>query len=231
MKKQAMILAAGMGTRLGELTSQKPKALVEYQGKPLLKHILEKLKDSGFTKIIVNVHHFADLVVEFLEKQKDEFDEIIISREDELLDTGGGIKYASRYFDHSPILIHNVDIISNIDLNKFWEFHKNNDEMVSLAVKDRPTTRSLLINDSDLLCGWRDNRNGDEIISREDDIHIPIAFSGIYIMDKKYIDMLPQVSSYNIMNEFLKSSKELDISCYNHTGDDWKDIGKLDAFK
>ncbi|MCK4921202.1 MAG: NTP transferase domain-containing protein [Bacteroidales bacterium] len=231
MRKQAMILSAGIGSRLGELTNDKPKALVEYHGKPLILHVLDKLRESGFTRIIVNVHHFANLLVDFLESQRDEFDEIIISNESELLDTGGGIKNASIYFDDSPILIHNVDIISNIDLNKFWNFHKGTDEIVSLAVKDRNTTRSLLMNDKNLLCGWRDNRNGDEIISRPKERLMPIAFSGIYILDKRFIEMLPKVAPYSIMTEFLKFSKKTDIRLYAHSADDWKDIGKLDAFQ
>lgn len=231
MRKQAMILAAGMGSRLGKLTNNKPKALVDYQGKPLILHILEKLRESGFHKIIVNVHHFADLLINFLEKQKNEFDEIIISNERELLDTGGGIKNASIYFDNSPILIHNVDIISNIDLKTFWDFHKRTNEVVSLAVKDRNTTRSLLMDSGNLLCGWRDNRNGDEIISRPIEKIIPIAFSGIYILDKEFIEMLPKVAHYNIMTEFLRFSEKTDIRLYPHSADHWKDIGKLDAFQ
>lgn len=231
MRKQAMILAAGIGSRLGKLTNDKPKALVEYHGKPLILHVLEKLKESGFNKIIVNVHHFSDLLIDFLEKQKNEFDEIIISNEKELLDTGGGIKNASVFFDNSPILIHNVDIISNIDLNKFWDFHKKTNEIVSLAVKDRNTTRSLLMDSSNLLCGWRDNRNGDEIISRPKEKLIPIAFSGIYILDEKFIEMLPKADPYNIMTEFLSFSEKTNIRLYPHSADEWKDIGKLDAFQ
>ena len=173
MSRQAMILAAGLGTRLGEMTRNKPKALVEFSGKPLLQHVIESIKQSGFDEIIINVHHFADMIIDFLEVNKNFGISIIISDErDHLLDTGGAILKASRYFKSKNILIHNVDIITSLELNTLMHFHEKHGKIASLAVKDRKTTRSLLHNKDNILCGWRNNRTGQEIITQIGRAHV-----------------------------------------------------------
>jgi NDP-sugar pyrophosphorylase family protein len=231
MTKQAMIMAAGLGSRLGELTSNKPKALINYKGKPLLKHVVDKLYRYGYREIIVNVHHFAQMVVDYLDQlEYDDLNIIISDERKKLLDTGGGIKKASAHFDDRPVLIHNVDILSNIDLDVFMNYHQITHGSVTLAVKDRKTSRSLLRNKNNILCGWRNNETGEEIISRPDIELKPIAFSAIYIVEKNFIQSLPSEEIFPIMPEILNYSRTSNVNLFEHSADEWKDMGKKDQF-
>src|SRR5579872_3738450 len=158
---KAMILAAGLGTRLRPLTNDRPKALVEVGGRALLEITLARLREFGIREVIVNVHHFADSVVDYL-KANDNFGmRIDISREDVLLDTGGGLKKAAYFFlrnsasPDEPFLLHNVDVISTIDLRHMAQFHTANRALATLAVQDRETSRYLLFDDRQQLCGRR----------------------------------------------------------------------------
>ncbi|MGI6222960.1 MAG: sugar phosphate nucleotidyltransferase [Prevotella sp.] len=164
--KQAMIFAAGLGTRLKPLTDHMPKALVRVGGEPLLKHVVLKFRDAGFDRLVVNVHHFADQIIDYL-KENDNFGmDIRISDErEELLETGGGLKKAAPLFDPtSPIFIHNVDILSNLDFNAFYDADKKiacpsggaSHEIagVTLLVSWRKTKRYLLFNPQQRLVGW-----------------------------------------------------------------------------
>ena len=151
---KAMIFAAGLGTRLKPLTDHMPKALVPVAGKPMLEHVIEKLKASGFNEIVINVHHFGNQIIDFL-KEKDNFGiQIWISDEtEELLDTGGGIKKAAHFFDE-PFLVHNADILSNVNLKDLYEFHQASKNDATLLVSPRKTVRYLLFNEENRLCGW-----------------------------------------------------------------------------
>ena len=232
MEKQAMIMAAGLGSRLGDMTKSCPKALITYQGKALLSHIIEKLIQFDFTRIVVNTHHFSNQIVDFIETHQFPGVNITISNEsDELLDTGGGLKKASQYFESYPVLIYNVDIISNINLNDFYSFHKENKGFLTMAVKNRPTSRPLLMNSENLLCGWRNIETKQEIITREEDILSPVAFSGIYFIEKIFIDSLPQKDIFPIMPEILELSKKFNIKLFDHSFNDWKDMGKIEQYK
>lgn len=159
---KAMVLAAGLGTRLRPLTNERPKALVEVAGRTLLDITLARLRSFGIRDVIVNVHHFADLVIEYL-KSHDNFGmNIAISREDILLDTGGGLKKAAWFFlnDDEPFILHNVDVISTIDLARMLQFHREHNALATLAVQDRTTARYLLFNNDSLLCGRRAGLDG-----------------------------------------------------------------------
>ena len=147
-ENKAMILAAGLGSRLKPLTDHKPKALIEWEGKTLLEHSILKLKSEGFTSIIINVHHFAEMIVDFV-KSKNMFGiEIDFSHEkEELLDTGGGIAKASWFFRDDPFLVYNVDIMSNIDLRAMYRDHSESGAIATMAVKERLTSRSLLMSE------------------------------------------------------------------------------------
>ena len=200
-ENKAMILAAGLGTRLKPLTDHKPKALLEWEGKPLLEHIILKLKSSGFTSIIINVHHHAEMIMDFI-KHKDQFGiGIEFSHEkDELLDTGGGIANASWFFEKEAFLVYNVDIFSDIDLRAMYEDHFKSGALVTLAVKERVTTRSLLMSEEGFLKGWRDNRTGETILTGASaDGLIPIAFSAIHIMDPKVFTLFPKEKRFPLM--------------------------------
>src|ERR1700685_1486169 len=147
---KAMILAAGLGTRLRPLTDDRPKALVEVAGHTLLEITLRRLQQFEIREVIVNVHHFADMVVEYLKKNDNFGMQIEISREDVLLDTGGGLKKAAWFFEGSdePFILHNVDVISTIDLHRMMQFHAEHQALATLAVKDRETSRYLLFDES-----------------------------------------------------------------------------------
>ena len=151
-----MIFAAGLGTRLKPLTDHMPKALVPVAGKPMLEHVILKLIAAGFNEIVINVHHFANQIIEFL-KEKENFG-ITIHISDEtdcLLDTGGGIKKAASFFtDGEPFLVHNVDILSNTDLKSLYDYHINSNNDATLLVSSRKTVRYLLFNAQQDLCGW-----------------------------------------------------------------------------
>jgi len=231
-ENKAMILAAGLGTRLKPLTDHKPKALLEWQGKPLLEHVVEKLKSSGFTSIIVNLHHHADMIMDFV-KQKDYFGiEIEFSHEkDELLDTGGGLAFASWFFGKDPFLVYNVDIQSDIDLRAMYEDHLKSGAIASMAVKERVTTRSLLMDGEGLLKGWRDNRTGETILTGTSlDGLIPIAFSAIHIMDPKVFTLFPKEKCFPLMPFYLELAKAHPVNLYRHDRDTWADMGKLESY-
>ena len=152
-----MIFAAGLGTRLKPLTDDRPKAMVEVNGKPLIQHIIEKLTANGFDEIIVNVHHFAEQIIDFLHENNNFGIRIEISDErGMLLETGGGIKKAAHFFDDGkPFLVHNVDIFSNADLRELYNHHIESSSAATLLVSDRKSSRNLLFNDDMRLCGWQ----------------------------------------------------------------------------
>jgi len=225
---RAMILAAGLGTRLRPLTDHKPKALLEWKGVPMLEHVILKLKDYGFTQIIINIHHFSEMIIDFV-KQKEQFGiRIEFSQElDEPLDTGGGIAHASWFFGNEPFLVYNVDIMSNIDLGKLYEAHIASRAIATLAVKERETTRSLLMSSDGLLKGWRDNRNGETIMVDESSEElIPIAFSAIHMMDPAVFKFFPAEKRFSIMPFYLDLARIRPVNLYRHEGDTWIDMGK-----
>jgi NDP-sugar pyrophosphorylase family protein len=229
---KAMILAAGLGTRLKPLTDKKPKALLEYEGTPLLEHVILKLKDQGFTEIIINVHHFAQQIIDFVRQKKSYGVRIEFSHEsEELLDTGGGIANASWFFHKEPFLVYNVDILSNIDLKELMNAHLEKGSIATLAVKERVTSRSLLMDRQGLLKGWRDNRSGETIMvdPNETNLH-PIAFSAIHVLDPAIFDLFPKEKRFSIMPFYLELARSQSIYLHRHDRDRWTDMGKLESY-
>ena len=163
---QAMILAAGLGTRLKPLTNSTPKALVKFNDETLLSLLIKKLKAARIQNIVINVHHFADEIINYLKMNNNFNLNISVSDErDMLLDTGGGLKKAKKFFStNEPILIHNVDVISDIDLNLFYEFHSLKNSLATLAVRNRKSSRRFLFSDDDMLCGWENQKTGEKKI-------------------------------------------------------------------
>ncbi len=230
MKKKAMVLAAGMGTRLQELTKDKPKALVEYRGKTLLEIVLRRLIHHGFRDIIINVHHYADQIIEFTKSKKNFGINIVFSNEtDQLLDTGGGIKNARWFFENDPVLIHNVDVYTDLNLDELYNFNNDFDRLASFAVKSRPTSRPFLMDKNGLLCGWENLTTGEKIISRQESEVERIAYSCIGVLSPQFLDMLPTAHPYSLTSEILKISKNHDIYLFPHNGA-WKDMGKIESF-
>lgn len=226
---KAMIFAAGLGTRLRPLTLSRPKALIEIKGIPLLEIVIKKLKKAGFDQIIINVHHLAEQIEEFL-KVKDNFQvQIEVSDErQQLLDTGGGLKKASWFLkNQQPFLVYNVDILSDIDLNAIYQFHLKNKPLATLAVRQRPGSRFLLMNDQGLLCGWRNINTGEEIIARPaSEPFQQIAFSGIHVIDPALFDLVTEDGAFSITNTYLRLTKNHRIMGYLHQDSYWNDLGK-----
>src|SRR5713101_3379405 len=167
---KAMILAAGLGMRLRPLTDHRPKALVEIAGRTLLEITLARLRAFGISDVIINVHHFADMVMEYLKTNNNFGMRITISREEVLLDTGGGLKKAAYFFGddssslEEPFILHNVDVISTIDLQRMVQLHTENQALATLAVQDRETSRYLLFDNASELCGRRSEREKTELV-------------------------------------------------------------------
>jgi len=231
---KALILAAGLGTRLKPLTDNKPKALVEVNSITLLEHTINKLKHAGVNEIIVNVHHFADQIKTFLE-QKNYFD-IYIEISDEsyqLLDTGGGLKKASWFFDdNKPFFVHNVDVLSDINLGNLYQSHIINHSLVTLAVKDREASRYFLFDDSLQLCGWKNIKTGEVKISKNiTEILIPLAFSGIQILSTDIFKLINETGKFSLTDTYVGLAKYNKITGYRHDKDFWLDLGKPEMIK
>lgn len=182
---KAMIMAAGKGTRMGKITERIPKVLVDINGKSLLRRAVEKCVYHGFDDIIINVHHFADMVEEEIDRLKNLGYKISISDErKELLDTGGGLYKARNFFDNEPFLLYNADIITDFDLSVLLDYHRKKRSLATLAVRHRPGNRFLLVDADGLLCGWCNNLTGERVISRGNGENLSeIAFSSMHIID------------------------------------------------
>jgi len=231
-ENKAIILAAGLGTRLKPLTDHKPKALVEWNGIPLLDRAVLKLRESGFTDIIINVHHMASMIIEHVEKMDQYGIHIAFSHEkDELLDTGGGIANAAWFFDERPFLVYNVDILSSVNLNTMMEAHRGSGAIATMAVKERVTSRSLLMDKASYLKGWKDNRTGEEILVDHTAADlIPIAFSAIHVMDPSIFKFFPTRKRFPIMPFYLELARTKPVFLYRHDEDEWMDLGKLESY-
>jgi len=225
-----MIFAAGLGTRLKHLTNDIPKALVPYKGKPLLQITIENLKAQGFDDIIVNVHHFSQKIKFFLNDNNNFDTKITISDEtDKLLETGGGLFYASKLFDNKPFLVHNVDILSSIDLKELYNFHINSNATATLAVQNRNSSKKLYFSKKGYLCKWKNEKTGEEKISLNEKNTIPFAFSGIHIINPKLFNFM-QAGKYSIIETYLKCAKTEKINYFDHTNDSWRDMGTPESF-
>lgn len=233
---QAMIFAAGLGTRLKPITDRMPKAMVSVGGKPLIRHVIENLKAAGTKRIVVNVHHFASQITEYLKENNDFNTDIRISDEsDKLLETGGGIKKAAPLFDqNSPILIHNVDILSNVDLKKFYEKGLTDDAL--LLVSERKTKRYLLFNNDMKLMGWTNIETG-EVRSPYPDLNPKecrmYAFAGIHVISPRLFNLMNEEfpDKFGIIDFYLKVCASHDIKGYLKKDLKLLDVGKLDTLK
>ena len=231
---KAMIFAAGLGTRLKPLTDHMPKALVPVAGKPMLEHVIEKLKASGFNEIVINVHHFANQIIDFL-KEKDNFGiQIWISDEtEELLDTGGGIKKAAHFFDE-PFLVHNADILSNVNLKALYEFHQASKNDATLLVSPRKTVRYLLFNEENRLCGWVNKdtlQTKPEGFIYQPEIQKEYAFGGIHIISPTLLNYMGDewTGKFSIMDFYLKTCDIAKLGAYAKEDLQLIDIGKPDT--
>lgn len=224
---KAMILAAGLGTRLGTLTENMPKALVNVNGKPMLEHVIDYMKSYGINEIIVNVHHYGEQVIDFLQKKNNFGIRIEVSDErDMLLDTGGGLMKAACFFDDGkPFLVHNVDVLSKTDLNKLEKYHNLNKELATLVVKKRDTARYFLIDKNQVLCGWRNKKSGEEIIVRYAEKLSEVGFSGIQLINPEVFELCKKIGKFSLTSMYLELAEEHKIVAYNDSAL-WFDMGR-----
>jgi len=230
---QAMVFAAGLGTRLKPLTDHTPKALVEVEGKPLLWHILKKLENAGATRIVVNVHHFSEQIITYLNNHSFQAEILISDESGKLLETGGGLKKAATlFFNNSPILIHNVDILSNVDLADFYQKAEGE---ATLLVSRRPSSRQLLFSQDMRLVGWTNVTTG-EVKSPYPDLKpencLQFAFSGIHTFSPtlfKRMETWPDC--FGIIDFYLSVCHQVEIKGF--LKDDLKmiDVGKQDTLR
>ena len=232
-----MIFAAGLGTRLKPLTDTLPKALVPVGGKPLLQHIIEKLKLSGFDEIIINIHHFGQQIIDFVESNNHFDIRIEFSDEREkLLDTGGGIKKASWFFDDGkPFLVHNVDILSNIDLNELYNSHLKRNSLATLVCSERQTSRYLLFDNEHHLKGWINESTG-EIKSPFSNLNRlqtnKLAFSGIHILNPAIFSYMTDFPDrFPVIDFYLSLCNRGKISCCIPSDLHLIDVGKLNSLE
>jgi NDP-sugar pyrophosphorylase family protein len=227
---RAMILAAGLGTRLRPLTNDRPKALVEVGGRTLLEITLRRLAGFGIREIIVNVHHFADMVTEYLRSRHNFGMRVEISREDVLLDTGGGLKKAAWFFledGANSFIVHNVDVLSAIDLGRMAAFHSENQVLATLAVQDRETSRYLLFDGHDELCGRRAGRDGSLEMVRPAKEVKALAFSGIHVISTRMLGMMTEEGGFSIVNSYLRLAAGGEkIRAFRADPYYWRDLGK-----
>jgi len=224
----AMIFAAGLGTRLQHFTGDKPKALVEVQGRPLLEWAIRKLLTYGFDRIMVNVHHYADLVVDFLERSNFNAEIHISDETDALLDTGGGLKKCSWFFDDSePFLVHNVDVLSDIDLKSMLAHHKSTQAQATLAVSERQTSRYLLFDANNRMRGWKNIKTGEIILPDDSQENLKsLAFSGIHLISPDIFQYFPPDESFSIIKVYLELVSKFTIGAFRHDDSFWMDLGK-----
>jgi NDP-sugar pyrophosphorylase family protein len=225
---KAMILAAGLGTRLRPLTNDRPKALVKVANRTLLEITLGRMRDSGVRDVIINVHHFAEMIADYL-KANDNFGvHIEISREEILLDTGGGLKKAGWFFDgdSEPFLLHNVDVISTIDFQSMLRFHNASQALTTLAVQDRPTTRYLIFDEQHQLCGRRLVREQKKEIVRPARETCELAFAGIHIVSPRFLSMMTEEGVFSIIDSYLRVAGHGErILAFRADSYDWRDVG------
>jgi MurNAc alpha-1-phosphate uridylyltransferase len=229
---KAMIFSAGLGTRLYPLTANKPKALAPFGNGTLLSYNINFLKNQGIRSFIINTHHFAAEIQEYL-KDNDFFgSDIVISNEKILLDTAGGLaKIYPLVRDDKFILIYNVDIITNINIKGLYNFHVANKNDISLAMRNRQSSRYLLFDDSGIMSGWENENTSEKIIRREGVTTKRWAYSGIGIFNIEIIPLIGPIEKKSLIPFFLDICNNKKIASYDHTSDFWFDCGSVDKLK
>jgi len=228
-----MLFAAGLGTRLKPFTDSCPKALVEVNDRTLLEHNIRYLQRFGIYDVIINVHHFAHMIEDTLFEHGNFGSEVTISDErGQLLETGGGLKKAAWFFDSGePFVVMNVDVLTNLDLQKVITAHSQSGAWATLAVMDRDSSRHLLFDDHMQLCGWMNNKTGERRISRPGIQTRPFAFSGIQVLSADVLKNIPFEGKFSMIDVYLHLAKEHTIQGYDHTGNIFIDVGKPDSIQ
>jgi NDP-sugar pyrophosphorylase family protein len=227
---KAMILAAGLGTRLKPWTDHHPKALAVVNGKSLLQRNIEYLQQFGINEVILNVHHFANQIIDAININKGWGSKIVISDEtDEVLETGGGLLKAAWFFrEDEPFILINVDILTDLDLMVMYIYHKQNTPLATLATTNRETSRYFLFNENNNLCGWRNIKTGEEktglkpLVGNE----VQQAFSGVHIIDPQIFRLIQHTGSFSMVEVYLDLMNQQVIKSFDHSDTIFIDVGK-----
>ncbi len=230
---KAMVLAAGLGTRLRPLTDDRPKALVTVAGRTLLEMVLTRLRSFGVREVIVNVHYQAEMLCEYLDANQNFGMRIEISREKNLLDTGGGLKQAAGFFLeggkslNEPFLLHNVDVLSSIDLGDMMRHHRETHALATLAVQKRETSRYLLFDEHGQLCGRRADREAKDEMARSASVVQPLAFSGIHVISPRLLTEMREEGTFSIIDAYLQLAAQGEkIAAFRADDYYWRDLGR-----
>src|SRR5579863_8036659 len=226
-----MVLAAGLGTRLRPLTDDRPKALVEVAGRTLLELALARLRAFGIHDVIINTHHFADMIAAYLQSHQNFGMHIEISYEAVLLDTGGGLKKAGSFLKDTdePFLVHNVDVLSTIDFNQMLQFHKERNALATLAVQDRTTSRYLLFDETESLCGRRAGVAGEPELVCKPRLTQALAFCGIHILSPRIFSVMQEEDAFSIIPVYLRLAAQNEtVLGYRADRYYWRDLGRTE---
>lgn len=228
---KAMIFAAGLGTRFKPWTDTHPKALALVNGKSLLQRNIEYLKQYNITDVVVNVHHFADQIIEAVQINDGWGSNIVISDErDEVLETGGGLMKAAGLLKGSePFVTLNADFLTNLDIGKLIEFHNHSKALISFGVSDRKTSRYLLFDENNRLCGWRNTKTGEEKTPVPKPDLKEMAYSCVVVFQPEIFDLIPQRGKFSLVETYLSLAAEYPIFGYDHSGDKLVDVGKPES--
>jgi N-acetyl-alpha-D-muramate 1-phosphate uridylyltransferase len=227
---KAMILAAGLGTRFKPWTDHHPKALALINGKSLLERNIRYLQEFGVTEVLVNVHHFAEQILEAIRANNGWGSKISISDESgEVLETGGGLKKAAFFFDSGSFVVMNADILTDLDLNAMIVFHEEKNPLVTLAVTERKSSRYFLFNGDGRLSGWRNAKTGEEKISLRVQDPQAKAFSGIHFISPELFPLMHRTGKFSIVDVYLELAATHHILGFDHSGSRLVDVGKPEA--
>jgi very-short-patch-repair endonuclease/dTDP-glucose pyrophosphorylase len=229
--RKAMIFAAGLGTRFKPWTDLHPKALALVNGKPLLQRNIEYLQQYNIRDVVVNVHHFPDQIISAIKENKGWGSNIIISDESsEVLETGGGLLNARKLLEgDEPFVTLNVDILTDLDLNKLLAFHRQHKPLISFGVTNRQTSRYFLFDENDRLCGWRNTKTNEEKISVIKNGLIQKAYSCVVVFQPEVFDLIKQKGKFSLTETYLDLAKDNLILGYDHSGDKLVDVGKPES--
>ncbi len=223
-----MILAAGFGTRLQPLTENLPKALVEFCGKPMISHVIEKMKNFGIERIVVNVHHHREKLIDYLTKHNFGVDILISDEKDDHLLTGGGIKNAINLFGSAEnIIVHNTDIISAIDYSTLLDFHRKKNSDFTLAIRKKNDDRVLLFDSQMNLIGWKNKISGEVKIRSNIEKSEEYGFTGVYVISKNAFDFFPSNKKFDIIDFLLRTENSISVKGFVDKGKYWFDLGSL----
>ena len=243
---KAMVLAAGLGTRLRPLTDDRPKALVEVAGRPMVDWVISRLASHGFTDIIINAHHFAEQIEAYAAGHDHAGVSLTVSVEEEILDTGGGVRKAAWFFDEDePFLVHNVDVMTDLDLAGLMAAHRASDAqsatgaqsassaLVTVAVKERKSSRHLLFDEEDNLCGWRSDATGETRMVRPNQGEVAsVPFMGVCVMSPAVFKQMNESGPFSIIDFFLGLARYGEgVHAFRADAARWADLGSPDRIE